>query len=141
MPPLRLSWYWDWWSRSRRAAAAVASRCCIVRVRARAMPTTDAKRHRRRPGPNGSSGKGGADMMARGGSVVDAAIAAQLVPGLVEPQSSGLGGGGFALLHRAGEDAVHAYDGRETAPAAARPDRFIRNGEVLDFAAAVDSGL
>src|SRR5690606_668331 len=49
--------------------------------------------------------------------------------------------GGGALLHRAGEDAVHAYDGRETAPAAARPDRFIRNGEVLDFAAAVDSGL
>lgn len=90
---------------------------------------------------NPHAARAGADMMARGGSVVDAAIAAQLVLGLVEPQSSGLGGGGFALLHRAGEDAVHAYDGRETAPAAARPDRFIRNGEVLDFAAAVDSGL
>lgn len=83
----------------------------------------------------------GVDMMAQGGSVVDAAIAAQLVLGLVEPQSSGLGGGGFALVHAAGSAAVHAYDGRETAPAAARPDRFMKNGEAMGFFDAVDSGL
>lgn len=83
----------------------------------------------------------GAQMMAHGGSVADAAIAAQLVLGLVEPQSSGLGGGGFALLHRAGQPAVHAYDGRETAPAAARADRFMRDGRPLSFFDAVDSGL
>ncbi|NYT22808.1 gamma-glutamyltransferase [Alcaligenaceae bacterium] len=83
----------------------------------------------------------GAQMLARGGTVADAAIAAQLVLGLVEPQSSGLGGGGFALLHRAGQPAVHAYDGRETAPAAARADRFMRDGRPLSFFDAVDSGL
>ena len=80
-------------------------------------------------------------VMEAGGSVVDAAIAAQLVLGLVEPQSSGIGGGGFALLHRAGASRVTAYDGRETAPAAAQPDRFMRDGRAMDFFAAVDSGL
>lgn len=83
----------------------------------------------------------GVDMLAQGGSVADAAIAAQLVLGLVEPQSSGLGGGGFALLHRAGDTAVHAYDGRETAPATARPDRFLVDGQAMAFFDAVDSGL
>ena len=80
-------------------------------------------------------------IMEDGGSVVDAAIAAQLVLGLVEPQSSGIGGGGFALLHRAGGSGVVAYDGRETAPAAARPDRFMRDGQAMSFFDAVDSGL
>jgi len=83
----------------------------------------------------------GVDIMAQGGSPVDAAIAAQLVLGLVEPQSSGLGGGGFALVHQTGDDAVHAYDGRETAPAAARPDRFLSEGQPMPFFDAVDSGL
>lgn len=80
-------------------------------------------------------------IMAQGGAVVDAAIAAQLVLGLVEPQSSGIGGGGFALLHRAGSAAVTAYDGRETAPASARPERFVRDGKAMRFFDAVDSGL
>lgn len=83
----------------------------------------------------------GVEMLEQGGSVIDAAIAAQLVLGLVEPQSSGLGGGGFALVHRAGDSAIHAYDGRETAPAAARPDRFLKNGTLMPFLDAVDSGL
>lgn len=83
----------------------------------------------------------GVDMLARGGSVADAVIAAQLVLGLVEPQSSGLGGGGFALLHRAGQSAVHAYDGRETAPAAARGDRFLRDDQPMPIFDAIDSGL
>ena len=83
----------------------------------------------------------GVAIMEQGGSVVDAAIAAQLMLGLVEPQSSGLGGGGFALVHAADGSAVHAYDGRETAPAAAQPDRFMKNGEAMGFFDAVDSGL
>lgn len=64
-------------------------------------------------------------MLRQGGSAVDAAIAVQLVLGLVEPQSSGLGGGAFMLVHDATRNKLIAYDGRETAPAAARPDRFL----------------
>lgn len=84
--------------------------------------------------------KAGFDVLDRGGSVVDAAIAVQLVLGLVEPQSSGLGGGGFVLLHDARAKRLLAYDGRETAPAAARPDRFMKNGRPLDFFDAVVGG-
>lgn len=83
----------------------------------------------------------GVDILAQGGSVVDAAIAVQLVLGLVEPQSSGLGGGGFALVKAAHDSTVHAYDGRETAPAAAQPERFTQEGQTMGFFEAVDSGL
>lgn len=54
-----------------------------------------------------------------GGTAADAMVVAQAVLGLVEPQSSGLGGGGFAVYYDAGAGSVQAYDGRETAPAAA----------------------
>lgn len=81
-------------------------------------------------------------MLARGGSAVDAAIAAQLVLGLVEPQSSGLGGGAFMLVHDAPSGRLHAYDGRETAPAAATPARFLtENGSPAKFDAVVATGL
>ncbi|MFO1303694.1 MAG: gamma-glutamyltransferase [Burkholderiales bacterium] len=79
-------------------------------------------------------------VLAQGGSAVDAAIAVQLVLGLVEPQSSGLGGGGFMLVHDARAKRLLAYDGRETAPAAAKPDRFMKNGKALDFYDAVLGG-
>src|SRR6187551_2012798 len=65
----------------------------------------------------------------------DAAIAVQLVLGLVEPQSSGLGGGAFLLYHDARSRRLLAYDARETAPAAATRDRA-RRGRLSDFAAA-----
>ncbi|MFO1414622.1 MAG: gamma-glutamyltransferase [Burkholderiales bacterium] len=84
--------------------------------------------------------RAGYAMLARGGSAVDAAIAAQLVLGLVEPQSSGLGGGAFVLMHDAKAKRLVAYDGRETAPAAARPDRFLKNGKPMDFFDAVLGG-
>lgn len=83
-----------------------------------------------------------ADVLARGGSAVDAAIAAQLVLNLVEPQSSGMGGGGFLLHYERASGRILAYDGRETAPAGARPDRFLQaDGTPLPFRAAVSSGL
>lgn len=78
-------------------------------------------------------------ILRRGGSALDAAIAAQAVLGLVEPQSSGLGGGAF-LVYGDGKQ-VLSYDGRETAPSAARADRFLDGkGQPLPFYAAVGSG-
>src|SRR5438876_5440832 len=62
-----------------------------------------------------------------GGSALDAAVAVQMVLGLVEPESSGIGGGAFLLHWSEKERKLRAYDGRETAPAAARPDRFLNS--------------
>lgn len=80
------------------------------------------------------------DILAKGGSAVDAAIAAQLVLGLVEPQSSGLGGGAFALVYDAKEKRLRTYDGRETAPNLAGPFLFFENGKPLPFKKAVIGG-
>lgn len=80
-------------------------------------------------------------MLTKGGSAVDAVIAAQLVLGLVEPQSSGLGGGAFILHWDQAESRLTTLDGRETAPASAKPDRFLRDGKPVPFDKAVQSGL
>jgi gamma-glutamyltranspeptidase/glutathione hydrolase len=80
----------------------------------------------------------GHQVLRAGGSALDAAIAVQMVLGLVEPQSSGIGGGAF-LLHFDGQK-VSAHDGRETAPAGARGDMFLDQGKPLPFADAVQSG-
>jgi gamma-glutamyltranspeptidase/glutathione hydrolase len=82
----------------------------------------------------------GYDVLARGGSAVDAAIAVQMVLGLVEPESSGIGGGAFLLHWSQREQKLRSYDGRETAPAAARPDRFLRGGKPMEFVDAVVGG-
>jgi gamma-glutamyltranspeptidase/glutathione hydrolase len=84
----------------------------------------------------------GEAMLRRGGSVVDAAIATQLVLNLVEPQSSGIGGGAFMVLYSAKTGRIQTVDSRETAPAAARPDRFLdAQGKPLPFAQAVNNGM
>ncbi len=83
----------------------------------------------------------GAAMLARGGHAVDAVIAAHLVLGLVEPQSSGLGGGAFLLAFERGEDDLRFFDGREMAPASATVDMFMQDGEVMGFIDAWQSGL
>ena len=77
-------------------------------------------------------------IMAEGGSAADAAIAALLILNVVEPQSSGIGGGGFALVH--GPNGLTTWDARETAPAGATASLFMENGEPLGFRAAVASG-
>lgn len=83
----------------------------------------------------------GSDILRRGGSAVDAAIAIQMVLGLVEPQYSGIGGGAFLTYYDAKRKQVRTYDGRETAPAAARPDRFLSlDGKPLQFYDAVVGG-
>ena len=83
----------------------------------------------------------GARVLSEGGSAVDAAVAIQSVLGLVEPQSSGLGGGAFMLFYDASTGTITAYDGRETAPASARPDMFLKpDGTPMGFMDAVTSG-
>jgi gamma-glutamyltranspeptidase / glutathione hydrolase len=82
----------------------------------------------------------GAEVLKRGGSAVDAAIAVQAMLGLVEPESSGIGGGAFMLHWSAAEKRLRSYDGRETAPAAAKPDRFMKEGKPLAFLDAAVGG-
>lgn len=83
----------------------------------------------------------GVQMLRRGGTAVDAAIAVQMVLGLVEPQSSGVGGGSFMLYYRHEQHRVFAYDGRETAPAAATADMFMGDdGAPVSFYHAVIGG-
>ena len=83
----------------------------------------------------------GHDILTQGGTVVDAAIAVQMVLNLVEPQSSGIGGGAFMLFHNGRNGLLTAYDGRETAPSAAKPDRFLdRDGKPVEFYDAVVGG-
>jgi len=83
----------------------------------------------------------GLDMLRQGGNATDAAIATMLALNVVEPQSSGIGGGGF-YLHADAAGRMHALDGRETAPAAATPQRFLgADGQPLPFRQAVVSGL
>ncbi len=83
----------------------------------------------------------GRDILRAGESAADAAIAVQLVLNLVEPQSSGIGGGAFMVHWNQNERKITTLDGRETAPAAARPERFIgADGKPLAFMAAVVGG-
>jgi gamma-glutamyltranspeptidase/glutathione hydrolase len=84
--------------------------------------------------------RAGAAILAQGGNAVDAAIAMQMVLTLVEPQSSGIGGGAFLVMYDASAGRVRAFDGRETAPAAARGDRFMSGGKPLAFQDAVNNG-
>ena len=72
-----------------------------------------------------AAAEAGARVLTEGGDAIDAAIAAQMVLGLVEPQSSGIGGGGFLLYYDAARDTVESYDGRETAPAAVDETLFL----------------
>lgn len=85
--------------------------------------------------------KAGADVLARGGTAADALVAVQVMLGLVEPQSSGLGGGAFLVWYDAASGLLTTFDGRETAPLAATPRLFQDEaGEPLKFFDAVVGG-
>ncbi|MEO8466962.1 MAG: gamma-glutamyltransferase [Gammaproteobacteria bacterium] len=94
---------------------------------------------------NPYASEAGLRILREGGGAVDAAIAVQLVLTLVEPQSSGVGGGAFMLFYAArgksAPGAITAYEGRETAPAAATPDMFMSNGRPEGFGAVGVGGL
>jgi gamma-glutamyltranspeptidase/glutathione hydrolase len=104
-------------------------------------------------GPPSAVGTGGAaatvdvlatqaavDTLRNGGNAVDAAVVAAAVLGVTEPFSCGIGGGGFIVLYRASDGKVTTIDGRESAPAAMRPDSFWENGTPLPFNDARYSG-
>ena len=95
---------------------------------------------------NRYASEAGLKMLHEGGGAVDGAVAVQLVLSLVEPQSSGVGGGAFMLFfdvpRNGGKPAITAYEGRETAPAAATPDMFLaENGRAASFASVGIGGL
>lgn len=90
---------------------------------------------------NPKATEAGLDILRRGGNAVDAAIAVQLVLNLVEPQSSGIGGGGFMLFYDASTREILSYDGRESAPTGVTPDIFLTpEGEPMKFFDAVLGG-
>ncbi len=83
----------------------------------------------------------GLEILAKGGSAIDAAVAVQTMLGLVEPQSSGIAGGAFLMYYDARSREVSALDGREKAPAAAPANMFLdEHGKPLPFLEAVRSG-
>ena len=75
---------------------------------------------------NKLAAEAGLNILRQGGTAVDAAVAVQAVLGLVEPQASGVGGGALMLTYEAASGKITSYDGRETAPASAGPDLFLR---------------
>lgn len=90
---------------------------------------------------NPEATQAGAEVLARGGNAVDAMVAVQLMLGLVEPQSSGIGGGSFLVYWDSKKQRLTTYDGRETAPSAANEDLFLdKNGKPLKFYDAVVGG-
>jgi len=91
---------------------------------------------------NPHAARAGEDILRQGGSAIDAAIAAQMVLGLVEPQSSGIGGGGFLLHFNATSGAIESFEGRETAPTAVDGDMFRKpGGELMSWPEAASGGL
>ena len=90
---------------------------------------------------NPYASEAGAKMLRKGGNAIDAMVATQLVLGLVEPQSSGIGGGAFLVYWDAKKNALTTFDGRETAPLEVTPQLFQdKNGEPLKFYDAVVGG-
>jgi gamma-glutamyltranspeptidase/glutathione hydrolase len=91
---------------------------------------------------NPYAAEAGRQMMREGGSAVDAAIAAQLVLTLVEPESSGIGGGDFMMVYDPTSGKVSSFDGRETAPASATPSMFLdASGKPRGHFDAIPGGL
>ncbi len=85
--------------------------------------------------------KAGSSILSQGGSSIDAAITTQMVLNLVEPQSSGIGGGGFLVHYSSSRKKIETFDGRETAPSSATPNMFLtQNGSPKNFFEAAVSG-
>ena len=83
----------------------------------------------------------GAEVLKKGGNAADAMVAVQTVLGLVEPQSSGIGGGAFIVYYDAKTDTLTTIDAREKAPAAATEDRFVGRGFIDNWQSGLSVGV
>lgn len=120
---------------------------CAAALIAAAMPasaqvTETAAKHHMIAAANPHAAEAGLAMMRAGGTAVDAAIATQMVLGLVEPESSGIGGGAFMLVYNPKTRQTTSFDGREMAPASATPTMFLdANGQPRNKGEAIPGGL
>jgi len=126
------------------AAPLLLGACATIPIRAEVAdlnpPSTEARERGVVSAADPRAAEAGAEMLRAGGSATDAAIATMLALGVVEPQSSGIGGGGFMLYGNAA-GAIETFDGRESAPAGADGQWFLDpEGKPLPFMAAVISG-
>ncbi|QNM81759.1 gamma-glutamyltransferase family protein [Sphingomonas sabuli] len=126
------------------ALAALSLAGCTALPPQAALPAAPAQTAAAQPfaiAANPLATRAGHDVLARGGSAVDAAVAVQAMLSLVEPQSSGVGGGAFITYYDAATRSVSVYDGREVAPAQATTTMFLgADGKPLPFGEAVLSG-
>jgi gamma-glutamyltranspeptidase/glutathione hydrolase len=117
----------------------------VILALASALPASAAEtvaKHHLIAAANPYAAEAGRQMMRDGGSAVDAAIAAQLVLTLVEPESSGIGGGDFMMVYDPKTGKVTSFDGRETAPASATPGMFLdASGKPRGHFDAIPGGL
>jgi gamma-glutamyltranspeptidase/glutathione hydrolase len=120
---------------------------CAAALIATALPagaqvTETAAKHHMIAAANPHAAEAGLEMMRAGGSAVDAAIATQMVLGLVEPESSGIGGGAFMLVYDPKTKHTTSFDGREMAPASATPTMFLdASGQPRNKGDAIPGGL
>jgi len=90
---------------------------------------------------NPLASQAGLDVLEAGGTAMDAAVAVQFMLNLVEPESSGIGGGAFLLYWDAASNKLLTYDGREKAPTSATPEYFYKDGEAMKWSQARPGGL
>jgi gamma-glutamyltranspeptidase/glutathione hydrolase len=123
------------------ATALALASCATVSVQVPAPAPVPAARQAGIAAANPLAVEAGLEILRAGGSAADAAVAVQAMLGLVEPQSSGIGGGGFLLYYDATSKRVSAFDGREAAPAGATPAMFLdASGAPFSYRDAVVSG-
>lgn len=107
-----------------------------------AAPAHVPAKHHMVAAANPYAAEAGREMLRKGGSAVDAAIATQMVLNLLEPESSGIGGGAFMLVYDPVSGKTVSFDGRETAPASAGPYMFYhKDGTPMAHAEAIPGGL
>ncbi|HEX4176928.1 MAG TPA: gamma-glutamyltransferase, partial [Rhizomicrobium sp.] len=123
-------------------AAALIATALPASAPAIAQVTETAAKHHMIAAANPHAAEAGLEMMRAGGTAVDAAIATQMVLGLVEPESSGIGGGAFMLVYNPKTKHTTSFDGREMAPASATPTMFLdANGQPRNKGEAIPGGL